>query len=307
MPNQRLYERIFEKKRFIDSRRPLPKAILKRLREELDPEFIYNSNAIEGNTLTLNETRLVLAEGVTIKGKPLKDHLEATNHLEALDYVYKLAKINSDITIEQLLEMHRIVLRGIEKEFSGRYRPGQARILGASFIPPNALKIPQLMEDFVRWAKENAINTNIIEYVAPLHYRFVWIHPFIDGNGRVARLLMNLILIRSGFPPTIILNSDRKKYYNALNRADRGEFQTFFKIVAQAVERSLDIYLRALGLHTQELLSLSDLTKDSIYSQEYLSLLARQGKLSAIKLGRNWLSSKKALTDYIERRKRTRF
>ena len=304
MPNQRLYERIFKKKRFLDSKRPLPKAILKRLREEMDPEFIYNSNAIEGNTLTLNETRLVLAVGVTIKGKPLKDHLEVTNHLEALDYVYNLSKGKSDITVEQLLKMHQIVLKGIEKEFSGRYRPGQVRILGANFIPPNALKIPQLMEDFVRWAKENAGYANIIEYAATLHYRFVWIHPFVDGNGRVARLLMNLILIRAGYPPTIILNSDRKKYYNALTRADRGEFQTFFKVIGQAVERSLDIYLRALGLHTEELLNLSELAKDSTYSQEYLSLLARQGKLSAIKLGRNWLSSKKAVKDYIERRKR---
>jgi Fic family protein len=304
MPNQRLYERIFKKKRFLDSKRPLPKAILKRLREEMDPEFIYNSNAIEGNTLTLNETRLVLAVGVTIKGKPLKDHLEVTNHLEALDYVYNLSKGKSDITVEHLLKMHQIVLKGIEKEFSGRYRPGQVRILGANFVPPNALKIPQLMEDFVRWAKENAGYANIIEYAATLHYRFVWIHPFVDGNGRVARLLMNLILIRAGYPPTIILNSDRKKYYNALTRADRGEFQTFFKVIGQAVERSLDIYLRALGLHTEELLNLSELAKDSTYSQEYLSLLARQGKLSAIKLGRNWLSSKKAVKDYIERRKR---
>lgn len=306
MPNQRLYERIIGKKRFLDSRRPLPKAVLKRLREEMDPEFIYNSNAIEGNSLTLNETRLVLAEGVTIKGKPLKDHLEATNHLEALDYVYQLSKVKSHITIEHLLNMHQIVLKSIEKEFSGRYRPGQVRIIGANFIPPNALKVPQLMEDLVRWAKKNAGHANIIEYAATLHYRFVWIHPFIDGNGRVARLLMNLILIRAGYPPTIILNSDRKKYYNALNRADRGEFQAFFKIIGQAVERSLDIYLRAMGLHTEELLSLSELAKDSPYSQEYLSLLARQGKLSAIKFERNWLSSKKAIKDYIERRKRKR-
>jgi len=116
--------------------------------------------------------------------------------------------------------------------------------------------------------------------------------PFIDGNGRVARLLMNLILIRKGYPPAIILNNDRGKYYNALNNADRGEFHAFFKIIGQAVERSLDIYLRVLGLDTEDFLSLSDLAKDSTYSQEYLSLLARQGNF-AIKFGRNWLSSKK--------------
>ncbi len=304
MPNQRLFARICDKKALLDSCRPLPEGVLRRLREEMDPEFIYNSNAIEGNTLTLNETRLVLAEGMTIKGKPLKDHLEATNHKEAIDYVYRLSKEESDIAMEPLFKLHEIVLEGIEKEFSGKYRPGQVRILGANFIPPNSLKVPQLMEDFVIWAKDNAGHINTIEYVATLHYKFVWIHPFVDGNGRVARLLMNLMLIRAGYPPAIILNSDRKKYHNALSRADRGDFEAFFKVIGQAVERSLDMYLRALGVDTEELLSLSELAKDSIYSQDYLSLLARQGKLSAIKLGRNWLSSKKAVEDYIARRQR---
>ena len=145
---------------------------------------------------------------------------------------------------------------------------------------------------------------NIIEYAAMAHYRIAHIHPYVDGNGRVARLLMNLILIRDGYPPAIILNNDRKKYYRALNRADRGEFQLFFKLVGQAVERFLDIYLRAFGLERGELLSLADLAKDAPYSQDYLSLLARQGKLSAIKLGRNWLATKKALEDYMEGRMR---
>jgi len=304
MPNQRLFARIYDKKALLDSCRPLPEGVLRRLREEMDPEFIYNSNAIEGNTLTLNETRLVLAEGMTIKGKPLKDHLEATNHKEAIDYVYRLSKEESDIAVEPLLKLHEIVLEGIEKDFSGRYRPGQVRIVGANFIPPNSLKVPQLMEDFVIWAKDNAGHINIIEYVATLHYKFVWIHPFVDGNGRVARLLMNLMLIRAGYPPAIILNSDRKKYYNALSRADRGDFEAFLKVTGQAVERSLDLYLRALGVDTEELLSLAELAKDSKYSQAYLSLLARQGKLSAMKLGRNWLSSKKAVDEYIAKRQR---
>jgi Fic family protein len=304
MPNQRLFGRIGDKKALLDSCRPLAEGVLRRLRDEMDPEFIYNSNAIEGNTLTLNETRLVLAEGMTIKGKPLKDHLEATNHKEAIDYIYRLSKEESDIAVEPLLKLHEIVLEGIEKEFSGKYRPGQVRILGANFIPPNALKVPQLMEDFVIWAKDNAGHMNIIEYVATLHYKFVWIHPFLDGNGRVARLLMNLMLIRAGYPPAIILNSDRKKYYNTLSRADRGEFETFFKVIGQAVERSLDLYLRALGVDREELVSLSDLAKDSKYSQAYLSLLARQGKLSAMKLGRNWLSSKKAVEEYMAKRQR---
>jgi len=305
MPNERLYKRIFEKKMLLDSRRPLPKGVLERLKKEMDPEFIYNSNAIEGNTLNLNETKLVLEEGVTIKGKPLKDHLEAKNHLEALEYVYQTLKKRSDITVSHLLKLHQLVLRGIEEEFSGRYRPGQVRILGADFIPPNPLKVPDLMEDFVAWINDKSrYDINIIEHVAGIHYRLVWIHPFIDGNGRVARLLMNLILIHAGYPPAIILKNDRKKYYNALNRANRNDFQLFYKVMGQAIERSLDIYLRALGLNTEELLSLSELAKESPYSHEYLSLLARQGKLSALKLGRSWLSSKQALKAYLKERKK---
>ncbi len=306
MSNHRIYHRIFEKKKFLDTKRPLPKAVLMRVMEELHTEFIFNSNAIEGNALTLKETRLVLAEGMTIKGRPLKDHLEATNHLQALDFIYKFSEDKSDITESDTNRIHQIVLKDIEKEYAGRYRPGQVRILGANFIPPNAQKIPALMEEFVGWLKGRSGIMNIIEYAAMAHYRIAHIHPYVDGNGRVARLLMNLILIRDGYPPAIILNNDRKKYYRALNLADRDEFQLFFKLVGQAVERSLDIYLRAFGLERGELLSLADLAKDAPYSQDYLSLLARQGNLSAIKLGRNWLSTKKALEDYIEGRMRKR-
>jgi len=306
MPNERLYNRIFQKKNFLDAKRPLPEAVLSRVREELHTEFVFNSNAIEGNTLTLKETRLVLAEGMTIKGKPLKDHLEATNHLEAIDFICNLSKTDADITEADINGIHGIVLKDIEREYAGKYRPGQVRILGANFIPPNALKIPALMEKLVAWLKAHPGKGNIIEAAASAHYEISRIHPYIDGNGRVARLLMNLILIRNGFPPAVILNNDRKKYYHALGRADQGEFHPFFKLVGQSLERSLDIYLRAFGLDNEKLMSLADLSKGSPYSRDYLSLLARQGKLSAIKLGRNWLSTEKALTDYVETRRRKR-
>lgn len=304
--NEKIYKRIYDKKKFLDSKRPLPKAILNNLKKELETELVYNSNAIEGNTLRLNETRLVLEEGVTVKGIPLKYHLETTNHKEAIDYIISVCNSKKPITEEVIIEIHKIILRDIENEFIGRYRPGQVRILGANFIPPNAVKIPKLMKEFSAWLKKNPDRLNEIEFSAQAHYKLVQIHPFIDGNGRVARLLMNLILIKNGYPLVIILNNDRQKYYRALNKANKGDFKDFYRITAQAVERSLDIYLASFGFKKDELKPLSELSGETNISQEYLSLLARQGKLEAFKLGRNWLSTKPAISNYLEKRDRKR-
>jgi len=306
MNEQKLYQRIFKKKELLDSHRLLSQSILSRLKKELETELVYNSNAIEGNTLTLNETQLVLEEGITIKGKPLRDHLEAKNHMEALKLVEGLVQKQSPITENIINGIHKIVLKNIEEEFLGRYRPGQVRILGAAFIPPNALKVPMLMAELTKWINKNPDDLNIIEYASLAHYKFAGIHPYVDGNGRVARLLMNLLLMRAGFPPVVILNNDRKKYYNALNKADKGDFVSFFRLIAQSIERSLELYLMALGIATGDLLSLAEIAKGMPYSQEYLSLLVRQGKIAAIKLGRNWLTTQKAVHDYIQGRERKR-
>lgn len=301
-----LYNRIIEKKKLLDSKRPLPKAVLERLREEFEIELTYNSNAIEGNTLTLTETRMVLEEGITIKGKPLKYHLEAKNHKEAIDVLERVINKNTKITESLINSIHAIILKDIEKEYAGKYRRGQVRILGADFIPPNWLKIPDLMQDLVKWISKNPDKLNIVEFAAQAHYRLAWIHPYIDGNGRVARLLMNMIFMKNGFPPVIILNNDRKKYISALRSANRGNFEPFYLLVAQAVERSLDLFLMAAGVYSGELIKLSELSKSVNFSAKYLNKLARTGKLEALKLGRDWLSSKEALARYLENRERKR-
>ncbi|HEY0031607.1 MAG TPA: Fic family protein [Bacteroidia bacterium] len=302
------FERIQMKKRELENKRPLPAMALQRIKEDLYIEWSYNSNSIEGNTLNLNETRMVLQEGMTVKGKSLREHLEITNHHDAIEYVEGLAKKATRITEKDILAIHEIVMLKIEKEFAGRYRNGAVRIIGANFVPPNPLKVPAFMEEWLSFTESNSLKLNDLEMAAVLHHRFVWIHPFFDGNGRTIRLLMNLFLMQKGYPPAIILKNDRKKFYEALNQANKGSYQKLFLLVAQAIERSLDIYLMAYPGANYDYMPITAIIEEEQlpYGQEYLSLLARQGKIDAFKEGRNWYTSKKAVNDYLANRKRKR-
>jgi Fic family protein len=297
---QEILERIKAKKKQLAGLRPLPQAALKRLKSELAIEWTYNSNAIEGNTLTLQETRLVLEQGITIKGKNLREHFEAKNHERAIYFVEELARPKYILNEKDIFSIHSLVLENIESEFAGRYRNGQVRILGANFVPPNFVKIGSLMKELIVYTSENPDRLDHVELTARFHHRFVWIHPFFDGNGRTARLLMNLLFLKFGYPPAIILKNNRKQYYRALNQANKGDYEKFILLVAQALERSLDLYLESSGaLGMNEYVPLSVLAKKFPYSQEYLSLLARQGKIDAHKKARNWLATEKSVSDYL--------
>lgn len=307
--DERILKRIEEKKEKLDRARPLPKIVLRRLQEEMIVEWTYHSNAIEGNTLTLGETRLVLEEGITIAGKTLKEHLEATNHKEAILFLLKILKEKKKVTLDLIDQIHKIVLKNIEKEFVGVYRHGQVRIVGARFIPPNYLKVPKLMDDLIKWFNKDGQRMHVIDRATLFHHKFVMIHPYYDGNGRTARLLMNLILMQKGFPPVIISNTDRKKYINALNRADNGNFAPLILLVAISLEKSLDRYLSAIAKsigHEKKMVPLRKLAKQTPYSQEYLSLLVRQGKIHGIKEGKIWYSSKEDISNYVKQRLRKR-
>ena len=296
-----IIERLQEKKNLLSKMRPLPSAALSRLRNDLSLEWTYNSNAIEGNTITLKETRMVLELGLTVKGKGLREHFEINNHHKAIELVESLATTESDLTEREVLDIHRIVLENIESEFGGRFRNGQVRILGANFVPPNHLKIKDMVGELLDQTNGNLDGINEIELIAKFHHRFVWIHPFFDGNGRTARLLMNLLFIRCGYPPAIVLFNDRAKYYRTLNEANNGKYAPFVLLIAQALERSLDLYLESSGvLGTDEFVPLSVLATRFKYSQEYLSLLARQGKIGAHKKARNWLATEKSIKDYLK-------
>ena len=299
-------ERILEKKTELDKLRPIPTYALKSIKESLMIEWTYNSNSIEGNTLTLQETKMVIEEGFTIKGKSLREHFEAVNHQEAIELVESLISDSYILKETDILNIHELVLQKIEKDFAGRFRTSGVRISGANFVPPNALKIDDYITELTDWT--NTSDMNIVLKSAIFHHRFVWIHPFFDGNGRTARLLFNLLLMKEGFPPAIILKNDRKKYYDALNFANNGNYSKLVLLILQALERSLDIYLGSLNNTYDDYQSITNIVSEPNvpYGQEYVSLLARQGKIDAFKEGRNWLTTKEAVLDYIEKRDRKR-
>ncbi|EKO25747.1 Fic family protein [Leptospira interrogans] len=302
--NQKLFQSIEGKKKELDRLRPLSKSILEKLREQFFLEWTYNSNAIEGNTLSLHETNLVLRQGITIGNKSLREHFEVLNHKEGIDFIENTIKKKKDISIDLIREIHGLILKNIDDEEAGVFRRTNVRITGASHIPPNAAKVYDLIQELVEWFYRNKKKISVPELASWFHYKLVFIHPFIDGNGRTARLLMNLILMREGYPPAVIMHLDRKKYYRVLKEADRGKPEDFLDFVGRSIERSLIIYLNSLKQDTskgkQGYISLKEATKHCDYSLEYLSFLARTGKLSAVKFNRNWVTTISAVETYIE-------
>jgi Fic family protein len=308
--NHELLKSIEGKKRELDTLRPLSAELVRKLDEQFTVEWTFNSNAIEGNTLTLQETDLVINRGLTIGNKTLKEHFEAINHKAGIRYVSEFVKKKKELDENTILEIHKIILRDINEPGAGRYRKENVMILGAVHIPPRALKIPKLMSEFMQRYYEYKTKLPAVQLAAWVHYQIVYIHPFIDGNGRAARLLMNLILLQRGYPPAVILNIDRKKYYRVLKEADRERFTDFFNFIGRSIERSLLIYLNAIKSKNDTedkygYISLKEAEKLCAYGMEYLSYLARTGKLTAIKIRRNWMTTRKALADYIEKTKKS--
>ncbi len=306
-----LTKRLEEKLKQLNALRPMPSGAVQKLREQFEIEMTYNSNAIEGNSLTLRETFLVLSEGITIKGKPLKDHLEATNHKEALDFLYDLTghKKRSTISEHLIKSLHQLVTQNIEKEWAGQYRNAPVRITGTVHQPPNALEISHLIGNLLRWVGIQQQKMHPVELAAMFHHKLVHIHPFFDGNGRTARLLMNILLMQKGYPLVIILKNDRKRYYRVLQEADKGNYKPLVEFISRATERSLDIYLNMLtpaSKNKEKFISLSEASELCHYSAKYLNLLANKGLLNAHKEGRNWVTTKEAITRYMADRQRKR-
>lgn len=304
MIETRLLTRLEQKKSLLDQLRPLPVAAVNRLRDQIMIEWIFNSNAIEGSTITLQETRLILETGLTIGGKSLREHFEVINHRDAIDYVESLVESSEPITPFHVRQIHKLVLSRIDDENAGRYRNTQVQITGTAFTPPESWLIPNLMTEWGEWLAGEDSHQHPIEVAARAHHRLVAIHPFVDGNGRTARLVMNLILMRAGYPPTVIQRINRQQYVRVLNLADAGKPAALVNFVGRAVERSLDLYLQACTPVTtppapgDEWITLRQAAEGTPYSQEYLSLLARTGKIDAIKRGRVWFTTRKALQDY---------
>lgn len=238
-------KQLTDKKKELDSFR-LPPELVTNLDEWFKVELTYTSNAIEGNTLSRAETALVVEKGITVSGKTLEEHLEAINHVLALDFIKSQAfKKRQDITENDILEIHKLILTKIDQTNAGRYRRVPVRIAGSAVIMPNAVKVPELMKEFIEWLKKDS-SDHPITISAQAHYKLVSIHPFVDGNGRTARLLMNLILLQEGYPPAIIQKEKRNRYINAIEKAQLGEsLNDFLELIYETVEHSLNIYLEA--------------------------------------------------------------
>ncbi len=214
-----------------------------------DIEYTYESNKIEGNTLTLQETALVIDKGLTIGGKTLNEHLEAINHAYAIGYIKELAREKDTITERDILQIHALILQGIDRENAGGYRKLQVMISGAKHIPPQPFLLQKEMEDLINWYNENKNRLHPVELSAEMHERLVSIHPFIDGNGRTSRLLMNLILLQNGYPIAILKGDteNRLKYYETLETAQIDKDKQAFKnLIYENVKDTMERILKTL-------------------------------------------------------------
>lgn len=308
--SQETIQLLSQKLKALNALRPIQPSVLKKIKEQFEIEMTYNSNAIEGNSLTLKETFWVINEGITIKGKPLKDHLEAKNHQEALDFLYEMIDSQKQNTVSEHLikQLHQLVVRDSQRDIAGMYRTGEVYIGGADHTPPNFLEIPKLLQELIQWLKENQNKIHPIELAALLHHRLANIHPFWDGNGRTARLVMNILIMNAGYPLAIILKNDRKRYYRVLSEADKGKYKSLCEFIAQSVIRSLNLYLRILkpGVNkNSKYISLKEASNLSSYSATYLRKLAVNGKIEAFKEKRNWLTTKEAIENYVKNQKKS--
>lgn len=229
----------------LDEYRPLNAAVTASLHENLVLQWTYHSNAIEGNTLTLKETKVAL-EGITIGGKTLREHFEAINHRDAILLVEELVSQQQPLDEWTIKTLHQLVLKNIDADNAGRYRSVNVLISGAEHRPP------EQMEAFTEWCRTQAQALHPVERAARVHGEFVKIHPFVDGNSRTSRLLMNLELMKAGFPATVIEVAQRLEYYQALDKAHcTGDYSDFIALVGRAVEHSFAPYWWALGIEAE--------------------------------------------------------
>lgn len=280
-------KQLTEKKQELDSYRPLPPELVKNLEGWFRVELTFTSNAIEGNTLNRQETALIVEKGITVEGKTLKEHLEAINHASALEFIKKLVKKKrKDLSQKDILAIHKVILSKIDDTNAGRYRIVPVRIAGSTVIMPNPVKVPLLMDKFEKWLS-SPHHDHPVKISAEAHYKLVTIHPFIDGNGRTARILSNLLLMQTGYPPAVINKEDRKRYINSIEKAQLGgNLKDFYELIYEAAERSLDIYLEALspketknGLKKDDLLKIGELAKQTNETIHTIRFWTKEGLL----------------------------
>lgn len=242
------FKKLDELKVKLDNYRPLSSEVVKNLHEDLVLRWTYHSNAIEGNTLTLQETKVAL-EGITVGGKTLREHFEAINHKDAILFIEQLAQKNEFLSEYIIKQIHSLILKNIDDENRGTYRKINVIISGAEHKPPQSFEVPLKMQSFIKEYELKRKTLHPIELAAFVHIEFVGIHPFIDGNGRTSRLLLNLELIKAGFPPVVINVEDRLEYYKALDCAHTtGDYEPFLALMEKVVAKSFEPYFYVLGV-----------------------------------------------------------
>ncbi len=227
----------------LEKHRPFKKHILNELKEYFRINLTYTTNALEYNTLSEIETKIVIQDGITINGKPLKHHLEAIGHSEAYDYIFKLAKKDT-VTETDIKKIHNTFYYRIDKKNAGKYRKVKVFIQDAEHIPPTPEQINELMNDLINRIPQFKKELHPVEYSARLHAEIATIHPFIDGNGRTARLIMNLALLQSGYNIAVIPPVLRTDYITAISKANKGDYTDFYNFISQMVYETTKDYLR---------------------------------------------------------------
>ena len=240
----KLFAKVDGYKAQIDSLRPFEGHLLRQINDYYRIGLTYSSNAIEGNSLTETETKILLEDGLTVGGKPIRDYYEATGHSRAFDYIYTISQ-GGPIDQDHIKTIHRLFYNQIDSEKAGAYRQERVIISGSQYSTPNPSKVPQLMTKFSDWLAQNEDKMHPVEFAARAHKEFVFIHPFIDGNGRVARLLMNLCLIRKGYTIAIIPPILRGEYIALLEKAHQNE-RPFVEFIADRVAETQKDLLRLL-------------------------------------------------------------
>ena len=243
-----MYHHLDQLKQKLDTHRPLPSAVINNLREDLVLRWTYHSNAIEGNTLTIKETKVAL-EGITVGGKSMREHLEAINHREAIYFVEELVSRKAPLSERDIKDIHLLILKGIDDQNAGIYRNTNVIIAGAEHTPPDFIHVLSEMEDLIRWYQNEAQELHPVERAGRIHADFVKIHPFVDGNGRTSRLLMNLELMKAGFPAAVLPVEKRLQYYEALDAAHtQNDYQPFLSLIIEIVDLSFQPYWHALNI-----------------------------------------------------------
>jgi Fic family protein len=294
----RLAQRLIEKKAQLDRYRPLAPAVVQRLHDDLRVLLTFHSNAIEGNTLTLRETQLIIEHGLTVGGHSMREYLEATNHAEAFDHLATLASGQQPITRDTILMLHRLVMQNTI-EAAGQFRTIPVSIRGARLTPPPARQVEGLIAEWVAWIDGAGQAYDPLLRAVIAHHGFLAVHPFVDGNGRTARLLLNLQLMREGYPIVLLLANWRPRYIGALEQAHHGQYNALVNLIGRAVEAGLDMFLEACAAVPEELhRPLREIAEVCEIDADYLGWLLRAGRIAGQKRRGRWYTSEAAVRRY---------